>query len=138
MYCNLIMYLFLKTWKIFFLWHIASVVVEHGLGILAFEIFSSPLSSRDYLQCRRPTDVGLIPGSRRSPAGGHGNPLQHSCLENPMDREAWQATVLRVIELDMVEVTEYTQQTWDATSVPCVGRWILNHCTTREVLQYNS
>jgi len=34
-----------------------------------------------------------IPGSERSPAGGHGNPLQDSCLENPMDRGAWQATV---------------------------------------------
>ena len=37
--------------------------------------------------------AGLIPGSRRSPAGGNGNPLQYSCLENSMDREAWQATV---------------------------------------------
>ena len=33
-------------------------------------------------------DVGLIPGSGRSPGGGHGNPLQYSCLENPMDRGA--------------------------------------------------
>ena len=38
-------------------------------------------------------DVGLIPGSGRSPGGGHGNPLQYSCLENPMDRGAGQATV---------------------------------------------
>ena len=37
-------------------------------------------------------DEGLIPGSGRSPRGGHGNPLQDSCLENHMDREAWQAT----------------------------------------------
>ena len=37
-------------------------------------------------------DASLIPGSRRSPRGGHGNPLQDSCLENPMDKEAWQAT----------------------------------------------
>ena len=35
-------------------------------------------------------DRGLIPG--RSPGGGHGNPLQYSCLENPMDRGAWRAT----------------------------------------------
>ena len=33
-------------------------------------------------------DVGLIPGSGGSPGGGHGNPLQYSCLENPVDREA--------------------------------------------------
>ena len=37
-------------------------------------------------------DVGLIPGSRRSPEGGHGNPLQNSCLENPVDRGAWWPT----------------------------------------------
>ena len=41
-------------------------------------------------------DAGLIPRSGRSPGGGHGNPLQCSCLENPMDRGAWQATVHRV------------------------------------------
>ena len=38
-------------------------------------------------------DVGLILGSGRFPGGGHGNPLQYSCLENPMDREALWATV---------------------------------------------
>ena len=38
-------------------------------------------------------DAGLIPGLGRSPRGGNGNPLQYSCLENPMDRGAWQATV---------------------------------------------
>ena len=37
-------------------------------------------------------DVGLIPGSGRSPGGGDSNPLQYSCLENPMDRGAWRAT----------------------------------------------
>ena len=34
-------------------------------------------------------DMGSIPGSGRSPEGGHGNPLQYTCLENPMDRGAW-------------------------------------------------
>ena len=38
-------------------------------------------------------DMGLIPGSGRSPGEGNGNPLQYSCLENPMDRGAWWATV---------------------------------------------
>ena len=37
--------------------------------------------------------VGSIPGSGRSPRGGNGNPLQYSCLENPMNRGAWRATV---------------------------------------------
>ena len=38
-------------------------------------------------------DLGSIPGSGRSPGEGNGNPLQYSCLENSMDRGAWQATV---------------------------------------------
>ena len=38
-------------------------------------------------------DLGSIPGLGRSPLEGNGNPLQYSCLENPMDRGAWQATV---------------------------------------------
>ena len=37
-------------------------------------------------------DVGLIPGSGRSPEGGHGNPLQYSCWENLIDRGSWQTT----------------------------------------------
>ena len=41
-------------------------------------------------------DVGSIPGSGKSPGGGNDNPLQYSCLENPMDRGTWQATVHRV------------------------------------------
>ena len=41
-------------------------------------------------------DMGLIPGSGRSPGGGNDNPLQYSCQENPMDRGAWLATVHRV------------------------------------------
>ena len=38
-------------------------------------------------------DEGSIPGSGRFPGGGHGNPLQYSCLENSMDRATWRATV---------------------------------------------
>ena len=38
-------------------------------------------------------DLGSIPGLGRSPGGGNGSPLQYSCLENPMDTGAWQATV---------------------------------------------
>ena len=48
-------------------------------------------------------DVGLIHGSGRSPGEGNGNPLQYCCLENSMEREAWQATVHGVAELDMFE-----------------------------------
>ena len=42
--------------------------------------------------------MGSIPGLGRSPGGGHGNPFRYSCLENPMDREAWWATIYRVPE----------------------------------------
>ena len=41
-------------------------------------------------------DAGSIPGSGRTPGEGHGNPLQYACLENPLDRGAWWATVHRV------------------------------------------
>ena len=47
-------------------------------------------------------DPDLIVGLGRSPGGGNGSPLQYSCLENPMEREAWQATVHRIAkESDM-------------------------------------
>ena len=44
----------------------------------------------------RHRDVGSVPGSGRSPGEGNGNPLQITCLENPMDRGVWQATVHRI------------------------------------------
>jgi len=43
-------------------------------------------------------DAGLTPGCGKSPEGGHGNPLQYSCLENPMDKRAWKATVHRAAQ----------------------------------------
>ena len=42
-------------------------------------------------------DAGSIPGSRKSPGGGHGNPFQYPCLENPMDRGDWWAMVHGVL-----------------------------------------
>jgi len=51
-------------------------------------------------------DMGLILGSGRAPGGEHGNPLQYSCLENPMDRGAWWTMVHSIKnESDMTEVT---------------------------------
>ena len=46
---------------------------------------------------------GSIPGSGRSPGEGNGNPLQHCCLENPMEGQAWQARVHGIAELDTTE-----------------------------------
>ena len=56
-------------------------------------------------------DLDLIPGSRRSPRGEHGNPLQYSCLENPMDRGARWATVHRVTKSQI-------RLKWFSASVP--------------------
>ena len=50
-------------------------------------------------------DTGSIPGSGRSLGEGHGNPLQYSCLENPMDRGAWWAMVHRVAKRWTAEAT---------------------------------
>ena len=50
-------------------------------------------------------DVDSIPGLERYPEGGHGNPLQYSCLENPMDKGAWGAAVRRVAESDITHST---------------------------------
>ena len=57
---------------------------------VALVVTNSPPSAGDI------RDAGSIPGFGRSPGEGHGNPLQDSCLENPVDREPWQATVHRV------------------------------------------
>ena len=94
-------------------------------------------------------DTGLIPGLGRSPGGGHGNPLQHLCLKNPMDRRAWQATVHRVTKSwTQLKHTHTTQHT--RTHAPCdphhkgemqaegirallqLFQWFLTHTTSSE------
>ena len=62
--------------------------VRHSPGFLSGANGKEPAC-----QCMKFKRCSLIPGSGRSPGGGHGNPLQYSCLENPTDREAWRATV---------------------------------------------
>ena len=75
--------------------------------LLQFYIYSG---KEPACQCRLGIrDAGLIPGLGRSPGEGNGHPLWYPCLENPMDRGAWQATVLRVsAELDTNEATSHS------------------------------
>ena len=58
------------------------------------------------------TDAGLIPRSERSHRVGNGSPLQYSCLKNPMDREAWQASPWGCKESDMTEQLHFCFQTY--------------------------
>ena len=71
------------------------IYLERGIGRDGLPRFllvvkSLPVNTGDF------RDAGLIPGLGKSPGGEHSNPLQYSCVENPMDREAWWATVHRV------------------------------------------
>ena len=66
---------------------------------VALVVKSPPVNAGDI------RDVGSTPGWGRSPGAENGYPLQYSCLENPMDRGAWWATVHGVAELDTTEVT---------------------------------
>ena len=67
------------------------------------EIYEFPGGSDGKASACNVGDPGLIPGSGRSPGEGNGNPLQYSCLENPIDGGAWWATVHGVAELDTTE-----------------------------------
>ena len=82
-------------------------------------------------------DLGSIPGSGRCPGEGNGNPLQYSCLENPMDSGAWQTTVYASQELDSTELLSTHTQGFpggpmvknpacnarDTSSIPDPGRF---------------
>ena len=71
-------------------------------GILAIDwVAELPRGSDGKESACNAGDLGLISGPRRSPGEGNRNPLQYSCLGNPMDRGAWWATVHRVEESDM-------------------------------------
>ena len=64
----------------------------YGASDVVLVVKNLPANAGDVKRC------GFDPGSGRSPGGGHGNPLQYSCLESFMDRGAWQATVHRVMK----------------------------------------
>ena len=63
-------------------------------------------------------DMSLIFGFGRSPKGGHGNPLQYYCPENPMDREAWWATV------HSVTITTYRRDTGERIGFYNINMWV--------------
>ena len=69
--------------------------------------------------------MSLIPGWGRSPGGEHGNPLKYSCLENPIDREVWWATVHRITQswtwLKWLSTHTYTQEVTENNKVRCIS-----------------
>ena len=72
-------------------------------------------------------DMGLIPGSERSPGRGNGNPLQYSCLENPIDRGGWRATVYRFekSQTRLKQLSMHAQITAHQTSLSLTICWSL-------------
>ena len=75
-------------------------------------------------------DLGSTPGSGRSPGGGHGNPLQYSCLENPMDREAWWPTVYEAAK-SQTQLSDYNTHT-GSYSASQVVQWRRLHLPLQE------
>ena len=71
--------------------------------------FPGGTSNKEPLANSEIRDMGSIPGLGRSPGEGNGNPLQYSCLENPMDRGAWQAIVHGVVRVRYDLVTKPPQ-----------------------------
>ena len=95
------MYVFLLNWFPFLpgkLSHIHQPFLYLGLAIQQFCASPLVLLKKLPINAGDVRDVGLIPGLERPPGGGHGNPVQYSYLENPMDRGAWRAIVHRVTE----------------------------------------
>ena len=82
-----LLWLFMHSsfWRLMFSFHFSRVYVEEWASWVVLVVKNPPANAGD---------AGSIPGLGRSPGEGHGNPLQYSCLENPMDRGAWQATVM--------------------------------------------
>ena len=84
-------------------------------------------------------DTSLIPGSGRSPGGGHGNPLQYSCLENPTDRRAWQPMVHRVTksQIWLKQLSSQAQRLGKISVLPYFcSRCCITLCSLLIVLYY--
>ena len=78
-------------------------------------------------------DRGSTPGSGRSPGEGKGNPLQYSCLENPMHRGAWQATVHGVTKKSQTWLSNWATTTINSIAAACLGLLILYLPPLREL-----
>ena len=95
------------------------MLYAHRASLLAQEVKNLPAVWED---------LGSIPGSRRFRGEGNGNPLQYSCLENSMDRGAWQAIVHGVVRLDratntliyILHVSEYQQSSFSPVFKNCI------------------
>ena len=77
------------------------------MGLIAWVPGGSALVKNLPVRAGGARDLGSIPGSGRFPGGGHGNPLQYSCLETPRDRGAWWATVHGVAQ-SRTRLSEFT------------------------------
>ena len=94
------------------IWHCSSILLGFQGGSV---VKNPPVSAGDA------RDVGLILGSGRSPGGGHGNPLQYSCLENSMYRGAWQAALHGIIK-SQARLSTWVLTFWN--SVLWVTPWV--------------
>ena len=136
----LIQFFFLMFWNrdslLFFFYMEKSVIPSHSSWG-----FPSDLAVKNPANAR---GSGSIPRSGRSPDRGNGNPLQYSCLGNPMDTGTWPATVPGVAESDMTEwlSTESDMTEWLSTHAvrlreSLVGMWN-DHCGQIETIQFQN
>ena len=94
-------FLLLKEYSTSLTTNVCTLIIKVSYDVLCITTVHECTSQVAPVVKNPPTNVGdsgSIPGSGRSPGGGQGNPLQYSCLENPLDRGAWRATVHRVTQ----------------------------------------